>query len=468
MIRALFFLLKVAVIAAIAVWVADLEGAVRFAWTDSAGSDIAVNIHLGLFLLVALAVMLLALVLFRIIKGTADFPKTLARYKQQRNKDKGLRALTLGLTAVAAGDTKAAVYQAVRAQRLLPEENGLSLLLKAQAARLDGREDEANDNFIRLLENKDASFLGMRGLLQAALDRKDYGSALTIAREALKLHPKQPWILKITYDLEIKLRELDSALKTLYRAEKQRAISKEKAQSDRIAMLLYKADADVTEGNMHAARLKLEKAYGYDPVFIPTVIRLARHYLQHGKRRKAVSLIEKAWKVNTHPDLVPLWASAMPKSKGEKSLEQLKWFERLLSLNTASSQGQLAVAKAAMESGLWGEARNYLKNAEHIRPSKKLYRLYALLEEKTTKDSSAVQEYLQRAADAPPEKCWVCHETGHVYDSWSAYAEPGGRFNSIRWDFPFVEDDEVLLIHEDVGTEDSSEPKTILEIPKVR
>lgn len=31
MIRALFFLLKVAAIAAIAVWVADLEGAVRFA-----------------------------------------------------------------------------------------------------------------------------------------------------------------------------------------------------------------------------------------------------------------------------------------------------------------------------------------------------------------------------------------------------------------------------------------------------
>lgn len=75
MIRALFFLLKVAAIAAIAVWVADLEGAVRFAWTDSSGSDIAVTIHLGLFLLSALGIMLLALVLFRIIKGTADFPK---------------------------------------------------------------------------------------------------------------------------------------------------------------------------------------------------------------------------------------------------------------------------------------------------------------------------------------------------------------------------------------------------------
>ena len=467
MIRAFFFLLKVAAIAAIAVWVADLEGAVRLAWTDSAGSEIAVNIHLGLFLLIALGIMLLALVLFRIIKGTADLPKTLARYKQQRNKDKGLRALTLGLTAVAAGDTKAAVYQAFRADKLLPEENGLSLLLKAQAARLDGREDEANDNFMQLLENKDASFLGMRGLLQAALDRKDYESAVTIAREALKLHPKQPWILKITYDLEIKLREMDNALKTLYRAEKCKAIAKDKAQSDRIAMLLYKADTEIGEGNVHAARLKLEKAYSYDPVFIPTVIRLARQYLQHGKRRKAISLIEKAWKVNTHPDLVPLWASAQPKSREEKSLAQLKWFEKLLSLNTASSQGQLAVAKAAMESGLWGEARNYLKNAEAIRPSKKLFRLYALLEEKSTKDASAVQEYLQRAADAPPEKCWVCHETGHVYESWSAYAEPGGRFNTIRWDFPFINDDAVLLTQEEGDSGSAVEPKPVLEAPKV-
>ena len=464
MIRALFFLLKVAFIAAIAVWVADKQGSVRFAWTDSSGADMIVNIHLGLFLLGALGVMLFALLLFRVIKGTVDFPKSLQRYRRERNKDKGVRALTLGLTAVAAGDTKAAVYQAFRAQKLLPDENGLSLLLKSQAARLDGRDEEANDNFMQLLEHKDAAFLGMRGLLQAALDRKDYASALTIAREAMTLHPKQPWILKITYDLEIKQRELDRALKTLFAAEKHKAIAKDKAQSDRIAMMLYKADMDIEAGNMHAARLKLEKAYGYDPSFIPTVIRLARTYLQHGKRRKAIAIIEKAWKVNTHPDLIPLWASAMPGVKAERqSLEQLKWFERLLALNTDSSQGYLAVAKAAMENGLWGEARNYLKHAETIRTSKTLYRLYALLEEKTSGDAAMVQDYLQRAADAPPEKCWVCHETGHVYDRWSAYAEPGGRFNSIRWDFPFVNDDTVLLGR----SENEWEPKPVLEAPKI-
>lgn len=465
MLRALFFLLKVALVAGLAVYVASLEGAVRFSWTDSQGAAMVVNIHLGLFLLALLGIMLLALFLFRIIKGTADFPKTFRRYKDIRAKDKGLRALTLGLTAVAAGDTKAAVYQAYRAGRYLDDGNGLALLLQAQAARLDGREDDANQQFMHLLENKDASFLGLRGLLQAAMDRKDYQSALRIAREALQLHPKQPWILKMTYDLEIRQRDLDSALKTLYRAEKYDAIHKEKAQSDRIAMLLYKADQDQERGDIQAARMHLEKAYGYDQTNVATVIRLSRYYIQHAKRGKAVALIEKAWRVNTHPDLVPIWASAMPKSKEEPSLAQLRWFERLMALNPASSQGNLAVAKVALESGLWGEARNYLKRAEDIRPSKKLYRLYAALEEKTTRDATAVQDYLQKAADAPPEKRWVCHETGRVYATWQAFVEPDGLFNTIIWDFPFVSDDgAVLLAHDEEG--EAFDPKPVLEPPR--
>ncbi len=462
MYRALIFLIKAALVVALVVWIAEREGSVRLNWIDSQGADIAVNINLGLFLLGLLGLMLFSLLLFRIFKGFADFPKSWKRYKEITNKDKGFRALTLGLTAVAAGDTKAAVYQAHRAEHLLPENSALTLLLKAQAARLDGREEEANDNFLRLLEHKDGSFLGMRGLLQSALDRKDYASALTIAREALKLHPKQPWILGVTYDLEIRQRELETALKTLYRAEKYKAIDKERAASDRIAMLLYQADMEMENGAPHAAKAHLEKAYKYNETFIPTVIRLSRYYIQHGKRKKAASLIEKAWKVNTHPDLIPLWASAAPKGKKkDQSLEQVKWFEKLSQINSNSYQGQIAVAKAAMEHGMWGEARHHLKQAEAIRTSKTLYRLYALVEEKAGKGTELVQEYLQKAADAPPEKSWICKETGHLYTSWSAYAPPHNAFNTIMWDLPFVQDEALLLTRaEDL------EPTPVIEAPR--
>lgn len=463
MIRALFFLLKIAVLVVIAVWLAEQQGAVSFTWMDGAGVENKINMHLGVFFVAALAVIVLALLLFRIIKGFADFPKSYARYKREKDKEKGFRALTLGLTAVAAGDTKAAKYQAFRARKLLDGDNGLSLLLAAQSARLDGREDEANENFIKLLENKDASFLGMRGLLQSALDQQDNDTALRVARQALKLHPKQPWILKIVYDLEIRTKDMEAALKTLYRAEKCGGVTKEKAASDRVAMLLFEADKYLAAGYREAARKNLEKAYRYNESFIPTVLRLVRYYMQTGKRRKAVSLIEKAWQVNTHPDLVPLWAATVPKSKSSASSANLRWFERLLAINTGSAEGQMAVAKAAMDAGLWGEARNYLKMAENIRTSKKLYRYYALLEENTSKDPEKIQEWLGRAADAPPERCWICRETGRVYDDWNAYAEPHGSFNTIVWNFPFTNDNTLLLGH----AEDAKDPKPVLEVPKV-
>lgn len=464
MIRAIFFMIKIAVLAVIAVWIADQEGSVSFTWVDPQGAENIINIHLGMFFVGAMGVILLALVLFRLIKGFADSPKVWGRYKREKDKEKGFRALTLGLTAVAAGDTKAARYQAHRAGKLLSGDEGLTRLLLAQSARLEGKEEEANEHFIHLLENKDASFLGMRGLLQSALDAEDYDSALNVAREAAKLHPKQPWILKIVYDLEIKARELDAALKTLYRAEKYGAISKEKAAGDRIAMLLYEADRDVDAGARDMARKKLEKAYKYNETYIPTVLRLSRYYLQNGKRKKAIGLIEKAWRVNTHPDLVPLWASAAPKaSKKNQSSAQLKWFERLLDINKGSAEGHLAVAKVAMENSLWGEARNYLKTAEGIRTSKTLYRLYALLEEKTGGDPESVQDWLQRAADAPSERTWICRETGRMYDKWSAYAEPHGSFDTIVWDFPFTNDNTLVLSH----AEKASEPQPVLEAPRV-
>ena len=463
MIRAVFFIVKIALLSVIAIWVAEREGDVSFVWHGTDGIENKIHINLGLFLLGALLVMLLALTLFRIFKGAADFPKIWARYRDYKTREKGYRALTLGLTAVAAGDSKTANYQAFRAEKFMPQESeALTLLLQAQSARLAGDEERANQSFAKLVAHKDASFLGVRGLLQSAMDRADYGHALDVSREALALHPRQPWILKITYELEIRQRHLDAALKTLYRAEKEGAISPEKAMGDKIAMLLYQADKDVEQGRMDQARRRLEKAYKYSESNIPTVLRLARYCLQNGKRSRAVKLIEKAWRVNTHPDLVPLWESAMPKSRKDQNIARLQWFERLLKLNPQSSIGHMAVAKAAMDAGLWGEARNYLDKAEEIRPGRKVYQLYALLAEKQGESHEIVQNYLEQAAEASQEKVWVCRETGRIYENWQAYAEPHGSFNTIVWGFPYINDNDVLVLSDPLETAGE-----LLEAPKV-
>ncbi len=431
MIRAVLFMVKVGLLVAAAVWVAERPGSISVEWLDY-----TFTIHVGLFLILLLVTMVLGMFLFRFLKTIADSPKTFSRYKQRRRREKGYRALTLGLTAVAAGDTKSAAYQAYRAGKFLPGDTGLPLLLKAQAARLEGREEEARESFAALLENKDAAFLGVRGLLQAALDLQNHPKALELAREALKLHPKQPWILRVVYDLEIKMKDWSAARKTLYRVEKSGALPAEKANSDRVAMLLAEADLDLENGFREEAFQKLKKAHKYDPLFIPAVQRLAKLYIQRRARRRAVTIIEKAWKGCPHPELVPLWDLAMPENKSGDPMVRLKWFERLLALNTESAEGQMAVARAAMDDGLWGEARSYLKMAERIKPSVRLYKMLAELEEREARNEEAVKKWLEKAAEAPQDKQWICRETGRTYSEWMPVAQPHGSFNTIVWDYP--------------------------------
>ena len=430
MIRALWTLVKISIVVAAVVWIAEHPGTIQIVWLEY-----DMTIHIGFFLFALLVLVVAGIVIFSMVKGALDMPKTLVRYRDMTNKDKGFKALTIGLTAVAAGDAKSASYQAHRARAFLSNDNPLPTLLEAQAARLKGDELEASRAFIALMDNKDAAFMGVRGLLQSALDNGDYKSALELGHRALEDYPKQGWILCIVYDLEIKARNWDSAKKILYRAEKAGAIAVNKAQSDRVAMLLAEAEEFKQLGQEEFFFRALNKAYKFDKNFLPTALRLGRMYIERGKQKAAVSLVEKAWKRNPHPGLVALWAEAYQPPKDNDPMARVRWFEKLLSYNTESVEGLQALANVMIQEGLWGEARKHLEKAETIRPNVSLYKLWARLEERATHDDAEVRSWLEKAADAPRERVWICSETGRIYDEWSPISDQG-LFNTIIWDFP--------------------------------
>lgn len=430
MVRAFFSLLKIAIVVGVVVWVAQRPGTIAIDWMEY-----KLTFHVGFFLIALLAVIVLGIVIFSIIKFFLDLPKNMTRYRDMTNKDKGLKALTIGLSAVAAGDGKSASYQAQRAGRFLNDNEVLPKLLEAQAARLEGREVDAARSFMSIMENKDASFLGVRGLLQSALDHGDYEGALELGHKALQDYPKQGWILCIVYDLEIRARHWDSALKILYRAEKAGAIAVNKANSDRVAMLLAQADIAKEKGDEETLFRTLQKAYTLDKHFVPTVARLARMYMARSKQKAAVSMVEEAWKVQPHPDLVTLWDEACPPSKEGDNMVKVRWFEKLLALKPDSVEGLQAMANVLISIGLWGEARKHLQKAEEIRPNVNLYKTWAHLEERATGDEKSVREWLMKAADAPRERVWVCSETGRIFEEWIPITDQG-LFNTIIWDFP--------------------------------
>ncbi len=429
MIRAVWALVKIAIVVAVVVWIAERPGTIAIDWMNY-----KFTFHVGFFLLAMLAIVVLGIIVFSVIKTALDMPKNIARYRDITDKDKGLKALTLGLSAVAAGDAKSAGYQATRAKKFLKSDDALATLLEAQAARLGGSEIDAGRAFIALMDNKDAGFLGVRGLLQSALDCGDFAGALELGHKALEMHPKQAWILQTIYSLEIRAGNWDSARKILYRAEKAAAIPIQRANSDRVAMFLAEADIAKAQGNEELLYQSLVKAHKIDKNFIPTVLRLGRMYLARGKQKAAVSMIEAAWKKQPHPGLMALWNDACPPVTDGDTMIRVRWFEKLLALNPESVEGLQALASVLIDAGLWGEARKHLEKAEEIRPNVNLYKIWARLEDCVTHDDNAVRSWLEKAADAPRERVWICGETGRVYEEWVPISDQG-LFNTIVWDF---------------------------------
>ncbi|MCF8495292.1 MAG: heme biosynthesis protein HemY [Alphaproteobacteria bacterium] len=428
MIRALWFIVKLSLIVALAVWIADRPGFVQMEWLNY-----SVRIDMGLFLVLFLAVVLLSILIYSLLRGLADLPGIWRRQSGLRNREKGHRALMLGLTAVAVGDPKAATAQARLTQKLLGEDDGLALLLQAQAARLEGLEDRSREIFTNLLDHPDAAFLGIRGLLQTALDRRDYGQALILARRGLALHPRQSWLLRLAYDLEIRNRHWEEARRILKKAEKEGVVPPSQALADRAAMLLAEADEALT---VPESLGKIKKAAALNPDFIPAALRLGQAYLDAGNRRAALRVVEKAWKVHPHPGFIPLWKALVPAKKSAHPAGRLKWLEKLVDLRPESSDALRAVMAAAMESGLWAQAVIFFERAEALHPCADLYRLRADLEENLGGSPDRVRLWLEKAMEALPSPVWFCRETGIIYESWNAIARPHGAFNTIIWGFP--------------------------------
>lgn len=422
MLRVFWFFLQIGLVVAAALWLLNRPGEVMLQW-----DSYTFTMQAGFFALLGTVLILLLVQLVRFFGFVFSIPGMMSARRREKNRQKGMMALTRGLAAISAGDLKTAARLSRRAEKYLPAQ-ALPLLLSAQTASLSGNRAQARGLYEKLLEDKDGAFFGLRGLIQAAIARGDKDEALKYARAALDKHPRVGWVLNLVYALELSLRKWDEAEKTLERIARAGARDDKHITSDRIAFLLLKAKG-TDEG-------LLKKACKLDPLSLPAAIALARCYADRKKDKKAVQVIEKIWPIRPHPDLLKVWSDLAPENKTNDTMKRLRWFEKLVALNPDSAVGQIAAARAAMEDGLWNEAGAYISMAETLGASAQLYRLRAEIERATSRDEDMAAHWLELAADAPPSKVWTCAQTGTVYEDWFPVAEPHGGFNTIVWDYP--------------------------------
>ncbi|PCI00824.1 MAG: hypothetical protein COB76_02690 [Alphaproteobacteria bacterium] len=392
----------------------------RVAWLLSIGGAIsvdafgyAISTSLGIFIVAGLALLYLCSLVLRVIRVIIFTPKAITNTLEKRAHKNGMQSLTYGLSAVAAGDIKAASYYTKRATKLLKDDYGLVSLLSGLTARLKGDEKVAETSFKSLLKRDETSFLGIRGLLQTALDRGDDRYARVLARQAFETNPKQAWIIKTLYDLEVKHKDYEAAYPLLQKGVSAGVFSKDEARTHEAAM-------DLIDDNA-------AQAFKTAPHFTPACLAVLKTWKTEGKRRKSLNLIKKKWAMSPHPDLISAWISWAPKKAQDNAQRMMAWVEDLQRLNQGSASSNLYVAEVALRYDLNAQAKRFLQLAIEIKPTMRAYQLMAQLDSR-----SGWQDLISKGSH---DAAWVCTITGRIYETWRGLTE-AGHFNTVEWMYP--------------------------------
>ncbi|MDD9876083.1 MAG: heme biosynthesis protein HemY [Magnetovibrio sp.] len=430
MLRALWFLILVVLAVLATVWLIDRPGQVSLDWQ---GYRLETSFAVLAALVAALAIF--TALLYRIWLALRRAPARVGDAWRGRRRQKGYQALTRGMVAVAAGDADEARRQEKRAQVLL-NEPPLTMLLSAQAAQLNGDDQAAQAFFQAMTEDADTEFLGLRGLLNQAIKNGDDEEALALVRRAYRLRPKSDWVASSLFDLQVRNGQWLDAQLTNKELQRNGIIDSDAGRRRKAVLALQQAAEARRAGDTVAAAKQVKTAYDQDPAFAPAAVAHAEALIAAGKAKRAADVIEKTWRMAPHPDLVvPFWRA----TDADDGLACVKATERLTAQNPDHSESHIALARAALEASLWGEARKHLAAVSENGSGgneARVCRLWAELEEAEHGDDEATRRWLTRASMADEDPAWVCGECGNAVAAWSAICGNCGSFDSFTWETP--------------------------------
>jgi HemY protein len=428
MLRLVIFLVVAGILAWAAVWIAEHPGTVVVRWLDQE-LVLSVGTLVALALLAAVAVVLV----FEILRWLLTAPRRFRIRRSNQRELRGHQALNRGLLAAAAGDLNGARTYAREAERYLPDNAGL-LLLGAQTAQMEGREDVAHLKFRQMLERRDGEFVGLRGLLGQSMKTGDFDESLDLARRAYRRSPTTPWVLTTLFDLLTRAEKWDEALGLVGEMQSQKILDEQQARQRRGMLHHLIATRLRNEDRADDALSQARKAVKAAPGFAPAAVLGAELAMQLGRRRLALQMLEDSWRTEPHPDTGHAYAQLDATESPAQRLQRID--TRLAPLNRAHPETLLLQAETAMQAQQWDTARARLDAViANGGQTARTCRLFAELERHANGDTAKSQEWLARAADAAPDKAWVCDDTGEILPAWQPFA-PSGRFDAVHWSTP--------------------------------
>ncbi|RXH24451.1 membrane protein [Bradyrhizobium nanningense] len=452
MLRIVLFLVLIALAAAGAAWVADQPGdLVLTAGPFRLSTTFPRFVFLlGLF---AAAVVLVWSILTMIWRT----PGRLRRRRHDKRHARGRHAITHGLLAVGHGDTALARRHAEAARRHAPNDP-LALLLHAQSAQLEGNRDEARRVFRAMAEREDTRLLGLRGLFIEAQRADDAVGAVMIAEEAIKLSPSSTWASHAVLGFRCARGDWGGALAILDSNLSAGLIDKPAYRRQRGVLLTARA-LELQTMDRDVARESVMEAIKLAPTLVPAAVLAAKFESEAHQVRRAMKLVEAAWLANPHPDLADAYAHV---KLGDSARQRLQRVETLAAKTPADKpghiEGQLAIARAAIDASEFGRAREVL--APYVGdPTQRVALLMAEIERAEHGDSGRARAWTLRAVRARHDPAWTAD--GYVSDRWRPVSPVTGRLDAFQWQTP------VASLPSDKGTtiESSAFEEAMLAAP---
>ncbi|MDR3423818.1 MAG: heme biosynthesis HemY N-terminal domain-containing protein [Alphaproteobacteria bacterium] len=423
MIRMLRFIFQLAVLVALALWLADRPGTAQIVWHDTVIQTSAAFLALCVVAL-AFALHLLFRVWHFLRHGPAHWKLRRALGKMQLGQDQ----LTRGLIAIASGNACEAGRLAVAARK--NSGNGTAAQwLQAQAAQLAGDHRAAQVIFRELAAKEDSAVLGYRGLITEAKRNGKWDEVDRLLTELQRTKQVVPWLSLMRMESAARRCQWSEAEEALSHAVAARLLDSDSGRRTRAALRIAASRAAVVAKDNEAALQAAEQAVKQAPLWLPALINLAETLAVQTHKRAALRVIERAWKTQPHPQL-----ALVLRRLAENPLDAFKQTERLCKGNESAVESRKALAEAALEADIWGEARRHLLACVNDRSATRdVYKMLARLERRERGDERAATKWLTKASEAVADPVWLCKTCGKAHEDWQPVCASCGSFNSLDW-----------------------------------
>jgi HemY protein len=423
MIKFFIFIIQISVLAAIALWLADRPGTAQIVWHGTVIETSAAFL--------ALCILFLAFALYLVFRLWHFLRHGPANWRLRRKLNKAHQAqdqLTKGLIAIAAGNATEAGRLAVASRKNLGNSVAAQWL-QAQAAQLAGDHRAAHEIFRALAADPDAAVLGYRGLITEAKRAGKWDEVDRLIAELYKLKPATPWLSLMRMESAARRRQWDEAESALSHAVAARLLDSDSGRRTRSALRIAASRAAALNGDSDAALQAAEQAVKQSPDWVPALINLAETLSSTGHTRAATRRIERAWKTHAHPQLAQII-----RKQAATPLDAFKQTERLCRGFETTAESRVALAEAALNADIWGEARRYLSlSLNDGSATQGVYKMLAKLERREHGDERAAASWLAKGSEAAPDPVWLCRACGGAHQEWQPICTSCGAFDSLDW-----------------------------------